>query len=860
MHVIKRNGNKEPVRFDKITYRLQRLSGDLNVDVTRITQKLCVSIVTGISTIQLDTLSAQIAASLGIEHIDYMSLAARIAISNHQKNTPNTLAQCVQRLFNHSDENGDPTPLVSKNYHDIVMSNSSFLEKYLEHERDYLLDFFGFKTLERSYLIKIRQGTNIEVVERPQYLFMRVAIGIWGDDMSNVIKTYDNLSLKNYTHATPTLFNAGTPTSQLASCYLSMAEDSIEGIFESYKECGIISKWAGGVGCDISAIRPRGSYIRSTGGVSDGIVPLLKSYNCIARQFNQGGKRLGSFAMYLNVHHPDVFDFLNAKKNQGADDERARDLFYALWIPDLFMRKINDQTEDGEWYLMDPDKSPGLQEVYGEEFDLLYNKYVSEGKYVKKIKARELWTAILQAQVELGMPYMLYKDACNKKSNQKNIGVIRSSNLCAEIVEVASKEEIAVCNLASVCLPKILRTYPHDDSQDKVDVSFHIYSTTDCGYCKLLKAVLEQYGIPYVEITKETSEEFITLLNLKKPETVPQVFYSSKTKGVKQFVGGFTETWKLVRPRLDYNKLRDITYQLVLNLNKVIDTTYYPVEKTKLSNLRHRPIGIGVQGLADVFMQLKIPFDCDEARDINKKIFETMYYGAMQASLDLAKVDGAYETFKGSPLSEGKFQYNLWGVKETCLSGMWDFEKLREEVMQYGTRNSLLIALMPTASTSQIMGSVVECFEPLSSNMYVRRTLAGEFTVINPFLIKDLMSLGIWNEKTRNILQYDRGSVQNIPLPDFLKRTYRTVYEISQRSLIEMSADRAPFVCQSQSLNLFFNKPQFNQLSAAHFLGWRLGLKTGSYYIRTNPAMNSQRFGMDVSVEKEIEECLTCSA
>ena len=855
MYVIKRNKNKEPVRFDKITNRLARLCDpDLDIDPVVVTQKLSSRVHNGISTVELDTLSATICIAMSIDTPEFATLAARVVISNHHKNTCESFLETMNLLYSNKDSNGNPAPLVSESLVNLARSYELDINNMIDYKRDFLLDFFGFKTLERSYLLKIRDGDGKKVVERPQHLFMRVALGIWGEDMTKVKKFYENISLKNYTHATPTLFNSGTEINQLSSCYLTMVEDSIEGIFETYSDCGLISKWAGGVGCDISDIRSRGSYIKTTGGTSDGIMPLMKTFNSIARQFNQGGKRLGSFAMYLSVYHADIFEFLNAKKNQGADEDRARDLFYGLWIPDLFMRKI--QEKDSDWYLMDPSRSPGLQEVYGQEFEDLYNKYVAEKRYVKVIKARELWTAIIHAQIELGMPYMLFKDACNRKSNQKNIGVVRSSNLCTEIIEVTTPKETSVCNLASICLPQML--IPNTEYKDNV---LEVYSKDDCAYCKLLKSLLKKAGIAIHEISSETAKRYLDNSPsewAKKYDTVPQVFRRD-VDGVA-FIGGFSETWKMMlRPRVDHEKLYAMAYELTENLNRVIDTTYYPIEKTQTSNLRHRPIGIGVQGLADVFLAMKLPFDSDEARIINKDIFETIYFGAMSASCDLATKFWPYSSFRGSPLSEGKFQFDLWLCDD--LSGVWDWDSLRERVMKYGVRNSLLIALMPTASTSQIMGSVVECFEPLSSNMYVRRTLAGEFTVINPYLINDLISLGIWNSETKNRLQYDRGSAQNIVgLPHELKMVYRTAYEIPQKSLITMSAERAPFVCQSQSLNLFFDKPEFNKLTSAHVYSWKSGLKTGSYYIRTKPAASAQRFGMDIETEKQLDECVNCSA
>ena len=885
MYVIKRNGKKEPVKFDKITNRIQKLIDFEDVDPIIITQKLSNRIYPGITTTELDILASQICMAMIMDHPNFGVLGARIAISNHQKNTNENFLLVVNRLANNKDIHGELAPLINDEVLELATLYEKEINDMIDMERDYLLDFFGFKTLERSYLLKAGEGKEKTIVERPQHLFMRVALGIHGNDLENVKKLYDNISLKRYTHATPTLFNASMPVNQLASCFLMGTEDSIEGIFETLTDCAKISKWSGGIGVHISNVRANGSYIRKTAGTSDGILPMLKVYNDVARYINQGGgKRNGSFAMYIEVFHADIFDFLDAKKNVGSDEIRARDLFYALWICDLFMEKV-EKEED--WYLMCPNQCPGLPDVYGEEFNQLYNKYVSEGKYIKKIKARDLWKAIISTQVEVGIPYIAYKDHVNRKSNQSNIGTIKSSNLCCEIEQVSNSEETSVCNLASICLPSILKKpnfnniteslvwqnlLPEDQRIMAIlmfEGNLKLFSTDDCVYCKLLKSLLKESGLVYEEIDAEQAEKYRIMsepsLSVMKPfETVPQLFVEKE--GYIYHIGGYDATWNILKPRIDHKMLYNLAYELIGNLNKVIDKNFYPIEKTSISNLRHRPTGLGVQGLGDLFMQLKLPFDSDEARVINKYIFETMYFGAMNASCDLAKEDGPYSTFEGSPLSEGKFQFNLWGIKDYALSGRWDWDELRERVLKYGVRNSLLIALMPTASTSQIMGSVAEAFEPITSNLYARRTLAGEFTVINPYLIRDLISLDIWNEDTKNRLQYDRGSVQNIKgLPKFLKDVYRTAYELPQKSIITMSAERGPFVCQSQSMNLFFDKPDFKKLTAAHFAGWKLGLKTGSYYIRSQPAITSQRFGMDITKEKQMKEedekeCLSCGA
>ena len=1260
MYVTKRNGNKEFVHFDKITSRISKLIYDLDpqIDPAVITQKTCSSMYSGISTTELDNLACQICMGMISEHPDYGILGSRIAISNHQKNTPENFSDVMKILHENKDMHGDLCSLVSDDLFKISQEYETELQNIIDLNRDYLLDFFGFKTLERSYLLKINTESGVKkIIERPQHLFLRVAIGIHGDNFELVKETYDAFSLKQFTHATPTLFNAGTNTPQLSSCFLGYIEDSIEGIFDSYRECGIISKFAGGIGIHISDIRSKGSYIRKTGGSSDGLMPLLKTFNSVARQFNQGGKRLGSFAMYLEVFHADIFTFLEAKKNVGSDDERARDLFYALWVCDLFMQKI-EKNED--WYLMDPNKCPGLPDVYGEEFNQLYNRYVSEGKYEKKIKARELWEAIIGSQIEHGMPYICYKDHVNRKTNQKNLGTIRSSNLCvsgetmiltkegyfpiktlenqmveiwngkewsrslvkktgenqklltvnfsngmklkcteyhkffietgsrpadkskpiiieakdlkpkmkiirynlpndvtnnleemkdpythgfycgdgtdlnkkkkttrcsykckndsdfcgyhqdnekvyfdetnickanchitrplltlyhdknslkehivydkegsfdpelkkvtlclpyeteskytvpinkgintkikwlegyldadgcviendgikniqvmsihkvfldnvflmlqtlgiqtviglgveegkkllpdgkggkklynckktyrlnidalglirlkelgfnpkrldisdlrqphhktnryttvlevvdnndiedtycfnepkehkgvfngiitsncAEINLYSDVHETSVCNLASICLPSILEFPNHEDGDNYIKWynllnedekirsnclfgDLKIFTKKDCEYCKLLKALLTKSKLDFEEIDEEEAEKLRLMSNpsVEKPfETVPQLFSVLKSKDIKH-IGGYDDCWKILHPRINYKKLEKMAYNLVLNLNKVIDINYYPVEKTRVSNMRHRPLGIGVQGLANVFMMLRLPFTSDEARKINKYIFETIYWGAMRGSLDMAKIDGAYSTFKGSPLSEGKFQFDLWNLKKEELSGMWNWDEMREEVVKHGVRNSVLISLMPTASTASIFGNV-ESFEPVTSNLYTRNVLSGVFTIINKHLISDLIDLELWNKDMTEQLMYYKGSVQNISgLPKKFKEIYKTVFEIDQKLLIKMSAERAPFVCQSQSLNLFFDKPSFKDLTSCHFFGWKSGLKTGSYYIRTKAAVSGQNFGMDINKEKmlkkiaeeEEKECINCSA
>jgi ribonucleoside-diphosphate reductase alpha subunit len=665
----------------------------------------------------------------------------------------------------------------------------------------------------------------------------------------------------------------------MSSCFLLGTHDSIEGIFQTITDCANISKWSGGIGIHISNIRSNGSYIRKTGGTSEGIMPMLKVYNDTARMVNQSGKRNGSFAIYLEPHHADIFTFLDAKKNSGSDELRARDLFYALYISDLFMETVE---QNGDWYLMDPNQSLGLTDCYGEDYKTLYNSYVKDGKYVKKIKARELWEHIISSQIEHGLPYMAYKDNVNKKSNQKNLGTIKSLNLCIEIAQYSDENETACCNLASVSLPSIIEYYPSKDwyeilsEKEKndyntlfLDSELYLYSTEDCDYCKLLKKLLEPFGEKIHYISKEEAEVLRLEANVEKPfETVPQLFVKKTTDGSMKYIGGYDAVWEILKPRLNYNKLKELVYDLTKNLNQVIDKNYYPTEKAQKSNFKHRPIGIGVQGLADLFMILKLEFTSHESREINKLIFETMYWGAMSASLDLVVTDGflPYSTFGGSPLSQGLFQFNLWGAEDKDLSGRYDWNDMREQVTTHGVRNSLLIALMPTASTASIFGNT-ESFECITSNLYTRNVLSGVFTIINKFLIKDLVTLGLWTKETKDRLIFDKGSVQNIKgLPKFLKDIYKTSYEIDQKLLIKMSAERALFVCQSQSLNLFFDKPSFKTLTSTHFYAWKLGLKTGMYYLRTRAGISGQNFALDSSTEKkfkaeeEDEGCLNCSA
>jgi ribonucleotide reductase alpha subunit len=837
MRVIKRNGETEDVSFDKVLNRLKNLSNGLTIDVTEIAQKVCSRIYDGVKTYELDELAAYLCSSMSIEHPDYSILASRIIVSNHHKNTSPSFSETIQTLYNNVDNHNNPIPLISAELYSVVQKNKEKLNAYIDYQRDYLFDYFGFKTLERAYLLRV----NKKITERPQHMWMRVAIGIHGNDIKDVIHTYDLLSKKYFTHATPTLFNAGTNRPQLSSCFLcSINDDSVSGIFDSLKEVALISKYAGGIGLHIHQIRANGSHIRGTNGTSNGIIPMLRVFNNTARYIDQAGKRLGSIAVYLETWHSDIESFLELKKNHGSEEDRCRDLFLALWISDLFMERVK---AEGKWSLMCPDKCPGLSDVIGDEFKELYEKYESEGKYVKQINAQDLWFKILEAQIEQGVPYILYKDAANRKSNQKNLGTIKSSNLCAEVLIYSSPEETGVCNLASICLP----TY---------------------------------------------------------------VTGSGGSSG-----GGGSSDGDAARNVFDFERLHEITKVITKNLNKVIDKNFYPVEKARVSNLKHRPIGIGVQGLADVFIQLRYPFESEEAKQLNKDIFETIYHAAVEASMELAKkrrniindmkninnkildVDigtyvnefekdiknpkyiGAYSSFEGSPISQGLFQFDLWEAQPADRTDLadrtnladrtrYDWDKLRADIMEYGIRNSLLISPMPTASTSQIMG-FNESFEPYTNNIFQRKTLSGEFIVINKYLINDLINKGLWNKELKDTIILHEGSIQNIAeIGDDLKAIYKTAWEIKQRNIIDMSADRGRYICQTQSLNIFMEEPDFQKLSSMHFYGHSKGLKTGSYYLRTRPKAKTQQFTIDpefakkkrICVEENGDTCVLCSA
>lgn len=770
MFVTTRSGKREPVQFDKITHRIAQLTYGLDpqyVDAIEVARRTINGLFDGISTEELDNLSAEVSAYMTSTHPDYARLAGRIAVANLHRQTSDSFIETVEKLYNFSNEfTGEKQPLVSEEFYGFAREHRDRIEAEIAYSRDFEFDYFGFKTLEKSYLLKVHG----KIVERPQHLFMRVALGVQPGNIEEAMKTYHLISEGYFTHASPTLFNAGTNKAQMSSCFLvAMKDDSIDGIYETLKQCALISQSAGGIGLSIHNIRAKGSFIKGTNGTSNGIVPMLRVFNDTARYVDQGGgKRKGAFAIYLEPWHADIEDFIDLKKNHGKEEMRARDLFYALWTNDLFMKRVE---ADADWTLMCPNKSPGLADTYGREFEALYEKYEKEGRGVRTVKARELWFKIVQSQIETGMPFMLFKDAANMKSNQKNLGTIKSSNLCTEIMQYTSEKEIAVCNLASLALPMFVK---------------------DGKY--------------------------------------------------------------------DHKALYDVTYQVTRNLNRIIDLNYYPVEEARYSNLKNRPIGIGVQGLADTFFKMRLPFDSAEARQLNKEIFETIYYAALSASVDLAKVDGHYESYEGSPISQGVLQHDMWEVKTT---DRWDWTTLRGKIKQYGVRNSLLMAPMPTASTSQILGNN-ECIEPVTSNIYTRRVLSGEFAMVNKFLVRDLIKLGMWNEEMKDRIIAHNGSVQYIEsLPQDLKDLYKTVWEIKQKSILEMAADRGAFIDQSQSLNIHMEDTNFGKLSSLHFTAWKLGLKTGMYYLRTRPAVDAIKFTIKetaaVKSMAQQQEALMCS-
>lgn len=769
MNVIKRDGRKEPIMFDKITSRVRKLCYGLNelVDPVKVAMRVIEGLYDGVTTSELDNLAAEIAATMTTAHPDYARLAARISVSNLHKNTKKSFSEVMTDLYEYvNPRTGKKAPLLSDEVYEVIKNNADELDSTIIYNRDFGYDYFGFKTLERSYLLKL----NGQIVERPQHMLMRVSIGIHLDDLASAKETYELMSKKYFTHATPTLFNSGTPKPQMSSCFLlTMKDDSIEGIYDTLKQTAKISQSAGGIGLSIHNIRATGSYIAGTNGTSNGIVPMLRVFNDTARYVDQGGgKRKGSFAIYMETWHADIMDFLDLKKNHGKEEMRARDLFYAMWISDLFMKRVQ---EDGEWTLMCPNECPGLCDVHSEEFEALYLTYEAEDKGRKTIKARELWEKILESQIETGTPYMLYKDAANRKSNQKNLGTIRSSNLCTEIMEYTSPDEVAVCNLASIALPMFIKN------------------------------------------------------------------------------GEF-----------DHKELFRVTKRVTKNLNVVIDRNYYPVKEAENSNMRHRPIGLGIQGLADTFIKLRMPFTSDEAKALNQEIFETLYFAAVTASMEEAKEDGPYQSYKGSPISQGLFQHNLWNIEDEALSGRWDWGKLRKEVKKHGVRNSLLVAPMPTASTSQILGNN-EAFEPYTSNIYTRRVLSGEFIVVNKHLLEDLVELGLWNDDLKEEIMRANGSIQDVDnIPQDLKELYKTVWELSMKDIIDMSRHRGYFIDQSQSLNLFMENANMAKLTSMHFYAWKSGLKTGMYYLRTKSAVDAIKFTLKKEEKKQPELALAEAA
>ena len=920
MFVTKRNGKKEEVLFDKITERIKKLinlfPSEVNeekyINATLVGQKVVAYIHSGITTEELDIESSKICVNLCTTHPLYSNLGGRILVSNLQKKTLDSFSETVMRIQ-------QDTNFYDDNFYKWILTETETLDSMIDYNRDYIFDYFGFKTLERAYLIK-NQKTGY-IYERPQHMFLRVAAFLNQGNLAAIKKTYDLLSSGDYIHASPTLFNAGSKRSQLSSCFLIGTEDSMDGITDTWKSVSAISKWGGGIGLHVSNIRSKGSLIRGTNGPSSGIIPMLQVYNSIARYVNQGGKRKGSIAIYLEPHHADIFEFLDLRKNFGDENLRARDLFLALWVSDLFMKQVE---KDEDWYLMNPDDSPGLTDVWGSEYEDLYWKYVSESKYKKKVKARDLMKAIWESQQETGTPYITYKDHVNRKSNQQNIGTIKSSNLCNEIVEYSDKDEHAVCNLASIALNKMVVPY------DNINKEFIIYTKNNCKFCKWAKLWMDSNNYSYQEIIFDTesiasSQKFIRDLKDKinkvsnsetndEKLTFPQIFvYSTDNKSNVDYVGGFDEMIATLKSTYNYKKLYDVAYTAIRNLNQVIDINYYPTIETKRSNMKHRPVGLGIQGLADTLVQLRIPFDSEQALTLNSKIMETIYFAAMTASNDISKeryqdmnkliewykgkdipefydknikldddIDnlyhklkpnkyeldhetsehsGSYSSFNGSPVSKGIFQFDMWGLDNSELN--YDWLKLKESVKRYGIRNSLLVALMPTASTSQILGNN-ECFEFYTSNIYTRNTLAGDFPIINKYMVNDLISINEWNTEVKDLIIAGNGSVQHLNnIPDVFKNLYKTQWELQQIWVLKAAKARGPFVDQTQSMNVFMEAPNDQKLNSCLFWGWKNGLKSGIYYLRTKPASNAIKFSVDPNILKQIknqEECEMCSA
>jgi ribonucleoside-diphosphate reductase alpha subunit len=934
MQVKKRDETLQEMSFDKILGRIKTLGSfgeaPLDINSSELAIKVIEQLYDGIETTQIDELTAEQCASLSTQHPDYGILAGRIVISNNHKNVGKSFVKAMNQLYNFTDIHGVHHPIVSKEFIDVVEKYADIIETNIDYSRDYELDYFGYKTLERAYLMRV----NKKIIERPQHMWMRVSIGIHFNDIHAAIETYNYMSQKYFTHATPTLFNAGTPRPQMSSCYLlAMEDDSIRGIYNTLGDCAKISKWAGGIGIHIHNIRAKGSHIRGTNGTSNGIVPMLRVFNNTARYVDQGGgRRNGSFAMYIEPWHKDIMDFLDMKKNHGDEEMRARDLFYAIWMCDLFMERVQS---DANWTLMCPDECPGLSDVYGDDFKSLYEKYEQEGKGTP-LKARNVWFKIMESQIETGTPYIVYKDSVNKKTNQKNIGTIKSSNLCSEIAEYSDKDETAVCNLASIALPNFVR-----DNVDR-NAKYVIYSKEHCNYCVLSKGLLKRSNVDYriVDLTDdEKREEHFKEWNGEREElgmkpltTMPQIWkHVEEEDGRKTriYIGGYSELMDEFRPLFDYAHLEKVASIVTRNLNKVIDLNFYPTDKTERSNLRHRPIGIGIQGLADAIVKMGYSFDDENARELNRTIFETIYYGSVKTSIELARerqkdmmilstglgtkwtfkysntdenklydhlceynvldesvrhllykvrpkrceynnltpdTCGAYSSFVGSPASKGILQFDMWNEHlGTDISLQYDWSPIKEDLKKYGMRNSLLIAPMPTASTSQILGNN-ECFEPFTSNIYLRRTLAGEFVIINKYLIRELISCGLWNREIKNRIISNDGSVQGLSeIPRDIQHRYKIVWEMSMKHIIDMARDRGYFVCQSQSMNLWMESPDYQKLTMMHFYGWKQGLKTGIYYLRTKAKAAAQKFTIEPGKppkpqEKDDGECLMCSA
>ena len=912
MYVIKRNGIKEEVQFDKVQSRIRNLSSNLNINSALVAQRVCSRIYDGVKTHELDELASQLCTSMSTENVDYAKLAHRIVISNNHKLTNPNFYETIEKLHKYNNS------MISEELFEFIKENKDVIQKTINYKLDYDFDFFGFKTLEKAYLLKI----DGKVAERIQHMIMRVSCGLHIGDINSALNSYKFMSQKYFTHATPTLFHSGTKRSQLLSCFLIGTHDSINGIFKTISDCAKISQLAGGIGVHIDNIRSQGSYIRGTNGRSQGIIPMLRVYNDTAKYVNQGGKRNGSIAIYLEPHHPDILDFLDIRKNHGNEDQRCRDLFSALMISDLFMRKLEEALTGGEefeWALFDPDLTPGLGDVYGEEYEKLYYKYLEEGNYVTRVPILKLWRKIISSQVETGTPYILFKDQINRTSNQKNIGIIKSSNLCAEIAEYSDDKEYACCCLASLSLSRMVK------EKDIGNHPIKIFSRTDCKYCRAAKKILPHYE----EIVLDDREERMVLykelskkLN-KEVNSVPQIFI--KKINESEYIGGYDELKEYMKPEFDFEMLRETCKILVRNLNKVVDLNYYPVPETKRSNFRHRPLGIGVQGFADMLFKLRFPFESDEAKKINQEIFENIYFACLEESMNISKrryeimhtedffiwatsinenshpdldpdlimetyqtekftlkeiqiylknrLDphlknfvGSYTTFVGSPLYQGKFSFNLHNKSSNFIDPK-KWEELRTQIQTYGVRNSLLTALMPTASTSQILGNN-ECFEPITSNIYTRRTLAGDFIVVNNYLLNDLKELELWSKDMKQLIIAENGSIQNIgSIPKHIKELYKTTWEIKQKSIIDLAADRAPFICQTQSMNLFFNEPNQTLLTSALLYGWKRGLKTGSYYVRSQPKVQAQQFTIDPNLRKlknksnetEYSVCESCS-